>query len=82
MPVTVRIDDEGRLTIPERDREALGIKPGDTFLFEREGKVLRFAKAEDPFDVLAEHAIREHRKGRTKDLRQVAQERGIRLDAG
>ena len=47
--VTVKVDEKGRLMIPKRDRAALGIKPGDTFFFEREGRILRFAPAENPF---------------------------------
>lgn len=79
-----RVDAKGRLSIPRRLREELGIEPGDTFFIERDNglKVLRLAKADDPFDVLAEHAIREYRAGRTKSLPQVADELGIDLDEG
>lgn len=80
--VTVKVDPKGRLTIPRRLREGLGIEPGDAFFVEgdEEGKVLRFAKAENPFDILAEHALREHRAGRTRGLREVAADLGVALD--
>jgi hypothetical protein len=38
------------------------------------------AKAENPFDILAEHALAEYRAGRTKGLRDFATENAIALD--
>lgn len=80
--VTVKVDPKGRLTIPRRLREGLGIEPGDTFFVEgdEEGKILRFAKAENPFDALARHAKEEYRAGRTRSLDEVAADLGIVLD--
>jgi AbrB family looped-hinge helix DNA binding protein len=80
--VTVKVDPKGRLTIPRRLREGPGIEPGDAFLGEgdEERKILRFPKAENPFDVLAEHAPREHRAGRSRSLHEVAADLGIALD--
>lgn len=79
---TVRADAKGRLTIPRNIREGLGIEPGDTLFLEvdEERGVLHFAKAENPFDLLAEHAIAEYRAGRTKSLRDFAAENAISLD--
>jgi AbrB family looped-hinge helix DNA binding protein len=79
---TVRVDAKGRLSLPRRMREELGIVPGDTLFVEGgEGQAtIRLAKAENPFDVLAEHALREHRAGRTKSLRDFARENSIDLD--
>ena len=77
---TARVDSKGRLTIPKEAREALGIQPGDTFFVEREGRVLRYAKAENPFDGLARHAAAEHTAGKTRSLREIAGEQGIDLD--
>ena len=78
-PVTVKVDPKGRLTIPRRLREELGIAPGDTFFVEADGErtVLRYAKAENPFDVLAEDAEAEYREGKTTNLRAYADEHGI-----
>jgi hypothetical protein len=42
--------------------------------------VLRYAKAVNPFDALADHAIAELRAGRTKNLRAFAAENDIELD--
>ena len=79
---TVKTDAKGRLTIPRHLREEMGIEPGDTFFLEadEERGVLRFAKAENPFDLLAEHALAEYRAGRTKSLRDFADEHAIALD--
>ncbi|MGH2613975.1 MAG: AbrB/MazE/SpoVT family DNA-binding domain-containing protein [Thermomicrobiales bacterium] len=81
--ITVKADDKYRLTIPRELRQSLGVSPGDTFAvaYDAEHGVLRFAKAENPFDVLARHAIAEHRAGRTRDLREIAAEYGVDLDA-
>jgi AbrB family looped-hinge helix DNA binding protein len=79
---TVRADAKGRLTIPQDLRTGLGIEPGDTFFVEAdaEQRVLRFAKAENPFDVLIEHALTEREAGRTRSLREFAAENDIALD--
>lgn len=81
--VSVRVDQKGRLIIPKKIREALDIKPGDTFFLqqEEEGKVLRYARAENPFDTLALQAEKEYRQGKTRSLREFAQEQHISLDA-
>lgn len=82
MPLTVRVDPKGRLTIPRQIRDALGIEPGDTLFvaLDEAHKELRYAKAENPFDVLAQHAINEYRAGRTRNLRDFAAENNISLD--
>lgn len=80
--VAVKTDAKGRLTIPQRLRETMGIEPGDMFFLEADEsrRVLHFAKAENPFEILAEHALAEHRAGRTKSLRDFASENTISLD--
>ena len=80
--LTVKVDPKGRLTIPQRLREELGIEPGDTLFVEAddERKILRYAKAENPFDVLARHALQEREAGRTRGLRAFAAENDIALD--
>ena len=78
---TVKIDEKGRLTVPASEREALGIKPGDVLFVERRGKKLIYVKADNPFDVLADDAIKEYRRGETKNIRKIAEQRGITVDA-
>ena len=79
---TVTVDSKGRLTIPQELRQALGIEPGDTLFVETEnnGTVLRYAKAENPFDALARHAEQEYHAGRTRTLRDFARDNDIDLD--
>ncbi|HLZ07568.1 MAG TPA: AbrB/MazE/SpoVT family DNA-binding domain-containing protein [Chloroflexota bacterium] len=78
---TVKIDGKGRLTVPASERVALGIKPGDVLFVERRGRQLIYVKAENPFDVLADDAIEEYRRGETRSLRKIAELRGITIDA-
>ena len=77
---TVRADAKGRLTIPLSLRKELGIEAGDMFFLEEEAGVLRFAKAENPFGLLAQDAIAQYRAGQTKSLEEFARENGFTLD--
>jgi bifunctional DNA-binding transcriptional regulator/antitoxin component of YhaV-PrlF toxin-antitoxin module len=78
--VAVRVDEKGRLTIPLKERKEWGVEPGTVFFIERKGDILQLARAENPFDGLARHAIAEHEAGGTKSLREFAREEGIALD--
>jgi AbrB family looped-hinge helix DNA binding protein len=75
--------EKGRVLIPDAVRKRLGISAGDVLFLqvEEETGVLRYAKADNPFDILAEHALREYRAGRTRTLREIAAEEGVDLDA-
>jgi AbrB family looped-hinge helix DNA binding protein len=81
--LTAKVDAKGRVSIPQRIREELEIGPGDTLFveFDEEQKVLRYAKAQNPFEALARHAIEEWRSGRTRSIHDFAAEHGIDLDA-
>lgn len=80
--LTVKVDLKGRFMIPRRVREGLGIEPGDTLFvdYDEERKLVHVAKAENPFDLLAEHALAERQAGRTRNLREFAAENDIALD--
>lgn len=80
--VAVTVDSKGRLSIPAEIRSAMGIESGDVLFLESdpEHKVMHLAKAVNPFDDLAQHAEREYRAGRTKNLRTYAEERAIDLN--
>lgn len=71
--VTVQVDHRFRITIPKEERGE--IAPGDTLCMEtveEEGvRVYRYAKALNPFDVLASHALNEYRDGKTLTLDEV-----------
>jgi AbrB family looped-hinge helix DNA binding protein len=77
---TVRVDAKGRLSIPLRLRNALDIQPGDTLYVAQEGQMLRYAKAANPFDLLAEHALKDYEAGRTKSLHDFAAENDVVLE--
>lgn len=81
--VAVTVDSKGRLSIPANIREELGIETGDVLFLEmdEELSVLHLAKAENPFDGLAAHAIEEYRQGRTISLREYARKHDIDLDS-
>lgn len=80
--VAVRIDNKGRVTLPKSMRRTLGVDIGDiVFLkYDPRNNQVRLAPAVSPFDILAEHAIREHKDGRTKTVEEYAQEHGICLN--
>ena len=79
---TSTVDDKGRLLIPDAIRKQYGIEAGDIFFIQvEETGVIRYARAENPFDLLAEHAVREYRAGRTRGLREIAAEEGVDLDS-
>lgn len=80
--VAVRIDNKGRVTLPKSMRRTLGVDIGDiVFLrYDPKSNQVRLAPAVSPFDILAEHAMREHKEGRTKTVEGYAQEHGIRLN--
>lgn len=80
--LTAKVDAKGRVSIPQRIREDLEINPGDTLFvdYDEEQKVLRYAKAENPFDILLTYAEEEERAGHTRSLRAFAAENNIALD--
>ena len=80
MAETVRVDAKGRVAIPHGLRQKLGMTPGATLFVQENGDEIRFRRAENPFDVLAEYAEMEYRAGKTTSLRAYAAEQGIALD--
>jgi len=79
--VTVTVDSKGRLSIPANVRDELGIEAGDVLFLETDAEraVIHLAKAQNPFDGLAEHAIEEYRQGRTTNIYDLARELGVDL---
>ncbi len=72
--MTARVDNKGRLSLPQDIRKMLHIETGDIFFIEADSNdVLRLAKAENPFDILARHAIQESRAGKTITLEEFEQ---------
>lgn len=79
-PISVRVDEKGRITLPARLRQALSLESGDTLFVRLRGDILELTKAENPFDALARHALKEYREGRTRDLREIARDWGVDPD--
>ncbi len=78
--VAVQVDSKYRVMLPREVRD--DIQPGDVLFVERgEEGVIHYAKAENPFDTLARHALEAYRFGRTRDLRAFAAENGIDLES-
>jgi AbrB family looped-hinge helix DNA binding protein len=77
--VAAKIDNKGRVTLPKNIRVALGVEIGDTvFLkYEPEDKQVHLARAISPFDILAEHAVKEYLDGRTKTIEEFTKEQNI-----
>lgn len=73
----VQVDEKYRVLIPKGARKH--IQPGDVLFVEETEGVLHYAKAENPFDGLARHAVEEYRAGRTVTLREFARREGIDL---
>lgn len=75
--LTARVDNKGRITLPKEIREIMRIKAGDIIFFKcapGENNYLQLAIVRNPFDFLAEHAIKEYREGHTKTIEEYAQE--------
>lgn len=80
---SVTLDDRGRITLPQPLRDELDLKEGDSLMVHTEGNVVELAKLdldENPFDVLAQHAVDEAKKGNTLSLEEVAEKRGVDLN--
>lgn len=77
--VTTRMDDKGRISIPGAIRDELGLESGDVFFLDIEDRILRVAKANNPFDALIEDSIEELESGKTRSLRDIAAEEGVEL---
>ena len=77
--VAVKIDNKGRVTLPKNMRKALGVEIGDiVFLkYEPRGNQVHLAPAISPFDMLAEHAIKEYRAGHTKAIEELDKKHAI-----
>ena len=67
--MTAKVDNKGRLSLPQDLRVMLHIEAGDIFFIETdENDVLKLAKAENPFDILARQALEDSRTGKTISL--------------
>ena len=56
MPMTSKITSKGQTTLPKEIRDKLGVRSGDTLVYEVEGNAVRVRKAE-PIDLAWHRAI-------------------------
>ncbi|MGO8714391.1 MAG: AbrB/MazE/SpoVT family DNA-binding domain-containing protein [Smithella sp.] len=74
------VDNEGRVTLPEKIRKALKLEPGSTVLIELESdkNVIHIRPAlDDLLLVIAKQAEEDYAAGKTRNLREYAREHGI-----
>lgn len=81
-PESVRIDGRGRISLPKKIREQMGVETGDTLFMRLSDKGrLEILKAMNPFDLLVDEAIREYKEGKTTSIEDLAAELGVDLDS-
>ncbi|HPD98021.1 MAG TPA: AbrB/MazE/SpoVT family DNA-binding domain-containing protein [Synergistales bacterium] len=78
--ISLKVDEKGRVTLPNKLRKNLGIKPGDTLFLQEQVEYFVLKKAVNPFDALALDALREHNEGKAVGLKDVASELGVDLE--
>lgn len=79
--ITAKVDNKGRLALPLWLRTKLHIEPGDLFFIKPdENDILQLARAENPFEILAKHAIEESKKGKTVSLEDYEKKRRVKAD--
>ncbi len=79
LKIVVKLDAQGRLTLPLKMREDYNLKPGDYFLVSADKTGIRLAKTESPFDTLAENALNQHEQGNCVEVREFASKNGIKV---
>jgi AbrB family looped-hinge helix DNA binding protein len=67
----VTVDSKGRILLPREVRETMQVEPGDVLFLTQDGRFVTLAKADNPFDRLAAHAIAEYYAGETISLEEA-----------
>ena len=79
LKIVVKLDAQGRLTLPLKMREDYNLKPGDCFLVSADKTGIHLARTENPFDILAEQALNQHEQGSCVEIREFARKNGIKV---
>jgi len=74
----ITIDSKGRLSLPRKIREELGLAAGDVLFVQREGATVRLAKALNPLDAAVAEGVAEYHAGRKIALKQLAKKHRVR----
>lgn len=78
--ISMKMDEKGRITLSKKIRDRLNLSQGDTlFLHEGISEII-IKKAENPFDVIAQAAREEYKKGETTSLDDFTSDMGITTD--
>ncbi|HQT95109.1 MAG: hypothetical protein B7Z61_08175 [Acidobacteria bacterium 37-71-11] len=72
------IDSKGRLSLPRKIREELGLEAGDVLFVQREGDTVRLAKAVNPLGAAVAEGVAEYHAGRKIALKQLAKKHRVR----
>ncbi|MGD1148807.1 MAG: AbrB/MazE/SpoVT family DNA-binding domain-containing protein [Thermoanaerobaculaceae bacterium] len=72
------IDSKGRLSLPRKIRDELGLAAGDVLFVEREGETVRLAKAVNPLAAAVAEGIAEYHAGRKIALKQLSKKHRVR----
>lgn len=78
MKKQARITSKGQVTVPHEIRRALGVRPGDTLLFEKAGNVIRVrpVRSKSPFARYRGIGNAGMRSGRKAIIRRIRALRG------
>ena len=81
---SIRVDNQGRMQVPDGAREEMGIEAGDIFLLRTDPSTgtLTLVRVADPLDTLPLQAIAEYKAGLTISLDDVDAELGCIGDRG
>ena len=74
----ITIDSKGRLSLPVKIREELGLAAGDVLFVQREGETVRLAKAVNPLQAAVAEGVAEYRAGRKIALKQLSRKHRVR----
>jgi bifunctional DNA-binding transcriptional regulator/antitoxin component of YhaV-PrlF toxin-antitoxin module len=77
--IILKLDARGRLTLPLKMRKDFNIEPGDVFFVKPEKTGIHLVKIENPFDILAEHALHEYEQGNCIKIRELASKNKIKV---
>jgi len=76
----VTLDSKGRMILPKELRELLHVESGDVLYIRPERLGASIRKGINPFDAVAEDAIRQYEAGETMSLDELAKQEGIEFD--
>jgi AbrB family looped-hinge helix DNA binding protein len=75
----LKVDAKGRIKLPLAIRKSLRINAGDVLFLEKEETGIHLVKAENPYDILIEDAIEQHKTGKTIGIRAIAKKSGSKI---